>query len=95
MSTPALQANGNVTTSRHQEKVASGAGLDFTAIDLTNFTGEGHVACCGIELLAAGTLSYTDVYGNTRTFTSMTAGYKPISAAAILVATNVDVLVYF
>ena len=101
MTAPALQRNENVTCSAFTQKVASGVGLVFTAIDLTNYSAFGARAkpslstCAGIELLAAGTLSFKDPWGNVVTYTSMTAGYKPIEAATIETGTNVDVIVYF
>jgi len=94
-----IARNTNVATSPHQERVTAAAGLNFqSGITWTSFGGpaaDAATTCVGIELLTAGTLSYTDVYGNTRTFAGLPAGYRPIEATAILTGTTVDVLVYF
>jgi len=53
------------------------------------------VPTSAVELLAAGTLVYTDMQGATVTITGFTAGIKPIRARAISASTTVAVVLYF
>ena len=72
------------------QKIASGTGAAFSVPALVN-----QECCFGIEMLAAGTLQWTNRYGVQYTLTGLPAGFRPIEAQSIDAGTTVDCLAYF
>lgn len=84
------RANTGTDSAAYIQKITAASGSAFAVPALVN-----QECCFGVQLLATGTLQWTNRYGVQYSLTSLPAGFYPIEAQSIDSGTTVDVLAYF